>query len=280
MWKRLLFLSVVTISLHVLGLPAFAKKPSVEGSKGVNLYSISQDIALGEQVEKEQLKQFRRKNVLYDQASDAAIMTRLKSIMDKIVKVSDRPEFGSVLHYVQSPVVNAMCAPGGKIFVYRGLFDADKGLVDLKKDDEIAAVLGHEYAHATLRHVTRQLTRYQGYSVLGNIAFGVIGANVGEGAASVFSRAYSLGGMVYFPHYGRKFETEADLVGARYMAKAGYDPRTAVTLWKRAALKRKEKGKPDATSIFASHPANGERARVLESEMNKILSYYSKQGNE
>ncbi len=250
------------------------KSTSKAKKQPFNLYSMDQDIQLGEMVEQEQLKELRRKRIRYDSEEKREMRDRLDRIMSRIISVSDMPTLPYSLHYVEAPIVNAMCAPGGKVFVYEGLSDPKKGLVRAESDAEFAAVLGHEYAHATRRHVTRQLTRYQGYSLLGNIAGALIGANMGANASQVFGRFYSLGGMFYFPQYGRKYETEADLVGARYMAKAGYNPQVAVDLWRRASEKRKAKGKSDKTSIFDSHPASGERAKRLQQELPQILPLY------
>lgn len=252
-----------------------SKEVSSSGSaKTFNFYSIQDDIELGEQVEKQQLKELDKKGITYDTEAKKGERNRLDAIMKKIIAASDMPNLPYALHYVEAPIVNAMCIPGGKVFVYEGLSDPKKGLVDGASDAEFAAVLGHEYAHATMRHVTRQVSRYQSFSVLGSIAGGVLGASFGEGAAQLFGRFYSFGAMFYFPKYSRKYETEADLVGARYMAKAGYDPRTAIILWRRAAEKRKAEGKVDATNILASHPASGDRAKRLEQEMPTILPYY------
>jgi predicted Zn-dependent protease len=74
---------------------------------------------------------------------------------------------------------------------------------------------------------------------------------------------------LYFPTYSRGNETEADKIGLIYMAKAGYDPRVAVKLWKRAAKK-----KGNQVSIFASHPPSGARARTLQNMLPEAMNYY------
>lgn len=247
---------------------------SAGSSKTFNLYSVNQDIELGAEVEKRQLDEFRKQKIAYDTPESAETRERLRTILTSIMKVSDMPKLPYSLHYVEAPVVNAMCAPGGKVFVYKGLHDPKKGLLRFESDAEFAAVLGHEYAHATMRHVTRQVSRYQGFSFIGNLAGAVLGARGGEGVARVFGRLYSFGAMFYFPNYGRKYETEADLVGAKYMAKAGYDPRVAATLWQRASEKHKQERKVDETNILASHPASGDRAKRLNQEMPKLLPIY------
>jgi len=74
---------------------------------------------------------------------------------------------------------------------------------------------------------------------------------------------------IFVPSYSRKYEYEADAIGLMYMAKAGYDPRVAVELWKKAAQKKK-----DYASIYASHPSSGARAKHLEEILPKAMEFY------
>ena len=86
----------------------------------------------------------------------------------------------------------------------------------------------------------------------------------------MFGRAANLGINIYFPIYSRSNETEADKVGLIYMAKAGYDPRAAVRLWERAARKKDKK----PYTIFASHPASGQRAAHLRRMLPDVMPLY------
>ena len=111
----------------------------------------------------------------------------------------------------------------------------------------------------TARHVTESLTKNMTVMLAGQMATSAIAVGGSTAGSNLFGQFFSAGYNVYAPSYSRKNESEADRIGLFYMAKAGYDPRAAVIVWKRAAQKR-----GDAASIFASHPSNGERAKQLE----------------
>jgi predicted Zn-dependent protease len=227
-----------------------------------NLYSKQTDISIGEAYMARQIEVFRKKGVGVDSPKNAALKKRIEAIVTRLAHVSDEPGFPYVVHIFDKPdIVNAFCLPGGKIGVFTGLFDPQKGLVDEKNDDQIAAVLGHEMAHATQRHVTRQMTTYQGVELLGTLASVGIERGVGANAQELFGRVFNLGANLYFPSYSRKHENEADQVGFYYMSKAGFNPQAAVAIWQKAAAR----GGPNSkqTDFFASHPADGVRAKTL-----------------
>lgn len=228
-----------------------------------NLYSINDDIKLGTQVQQEQIKEFKKKKIPVDPPSQAQLKSRIEKIVSRLAKVSDRPNLPYEVHiYDKKDIVNAFCLPGGKIGIFTGLFDKDKGLVDPNSDDQIAAVLGHEMAHATLRHITRRLGTMQGLGIVGSIASVALGEGVGLDARKFFDQVYAFGVNLYFPSYSRKHEREADRAGFYYLAKAGYKPQAAIAIWEKAA----SRGGRNATKtdFFASHPADGERANTLK----------------
>lgn len=269
----LLYGCILTISLILL-LPASssAKNSAKEGHlweykrKHFNIYTLKDEIGIGEQVQEQQQRTFKKKKTAIDPPAQAALKTRIQTIVNRIAKVSDMPYLPFEVHLYDKPdTVNAYCLPGGKIGVFTGLFDKEKGLVNAASDDEIAAVLSHEIAHATLRHVTRQITTANGVGFLGSLVSMGLSVGVGQEASSIFGQAFNTGTSLMMPNYSRKHEKEADRVGFYYMALAGYDPNAAIRLWDRAAEKKRAKGKSDRTQIFDSHPANGERANYLRS---------------
>ena len=241
--------------------------------KHFNLYSLKDDIRLGELVMKAQIKEFKKKGVGVDLPKHRALKRRIERIVRRIAAVSDKPNLPYEVHIFDRPdIANAFVLPGGKIGVFTGLFDREKGLVNKNSDAEIAAVIGHEMSHATLRHITRRITTLQGVGFLGSIATIGIYHGVGPDATYMFRQIFSLGANLYFPSYTRKHEGEADQVGFYYMARAGYDPIAAVTIWKRAAVKKGKKA--DRTSFFASHPASGVRAKTLEVWLPEAQNIY------
>ncbi len=231
--------------------------------KHFNLYAVKDEIRLGQDVQKQQMQEFKKKGVAVDGPKQAALKARLERIIKKLAAVSDNPSLPYEVHiYDRKDIVNAFCLPGGKFGVFTGLFDQEKGLVNLNNDDQIAAVLGHEMAHASLRHITRRLTSLQGASILGSIASVAIGQGGGADSRQVFDKVFSLGMNLYMPSYSRKHEAEADRAGFYYMSKAGFNPQAAIDIWQRAAARGGKNSKQ--TDFFASHPASGERANTLK----------------
>jgi metalloendopeptidase OMA1, mitochondrial len=258
------------ITLLVLPFLLFAcGKDYITGKSSYNWFSLSTDIQLGAQVLEAQEKGFAGQKVPVDSEKDKEMLDRLKTIVGRVTKVSHIPDLPYEVHLADAPVVNAWAAPGGKIMVYEGLWDPQKGLVRKDSDDEIAAVLSHEIAHCTARHVTKALSQQMTLSLVGMVATSAIaGAGSAQGA-NLFGEMFSQGMDVYVPSYSRKNEAEADKIGLFYMAKAGYDPRAAIGVWRRAAQKR-----GDMTSIFASHPASGARAQALEKYLPEAMQIY------
>ncbi|SDZ22086.1 Peptidase family M48 [Lysobacter sp. yr284] len=121
---------------------------------------------------------------------------------------------------------NAFALPGGKVGVNTGIFTV------AKNQDQLAAVISHEIGHVVSRHHDERITRQMGSQTALNILGSLLGARYGEGAASATSQ---LGGAALQTAFllpgSRTQESEADVVGQRLMAQAGYDPRQAVNLW-------------------------------------------------
>ncbi|MBF0104718.1 MAG: M48 family metallopeptidase [Deltaproteobacteria bacterium] len=242
-----------------------------------NHYSINDEIAIGEKFIKEQELAFEKRKLKVNPPEWAQYKKRIDAIVARLAPVSDLPHLPYEVTLFDKPdVANAYCFPGGKIGVFTGLFDTDKGLIDPKKDDEIAAVLAHEMAHAGLRHVTRQMTTYNSVSLVGSLVTLGLSQGVGQNWAYLAGQVFNTGTFLAMPSYSRKHEREADKVGFYYLAKAGFNPMAAITVWERAALKAKSKGK-DKTSFFASHPASGERAASLRGFYEDALEVIKRQ---
>lgn len=264
--KRLLFSVVCLLFSVFLG----CAKDYITGKKTLNFFSTGSDVELGRYVIKRQLDALRLENKKVDQEADKEELQRIRKIVHRITAVSHIPNFPYEVHLAGLDIVNAWCAPGGKVMVYTGLWQPRKGLVQKGNEDELAAVLAHEIAHATARHVTEMISQISTIQLVGEIAASVI-AEAGAPEGSDMFRQIFYGGVdVYIPSYSRKNESEADAVGLMYMAMAGYNPQAAVNLWERAA----KESKGDKTSIFASHPSSGERAEALKKLLPKALEIY------
>ena len=162
--------------------------------------------------------------------------------------------------------VNAFAMPGGKIGVYTGILEITED------EHQLAAVIGHEIAHVTARHVNERASRGS-LTGIGIEALAVIlGGGYTNGAytaSQVLGAGAALG--MELP-MGRGQESEADVVGLEYMAKAGFDPRAAVDLWQNMADKGGKKAPPEHLS---THPANETRIENLINQWQKTLPIYN-----
>ncbi len=176
---------------------------------------------------------------------------------------------------IDGPEINAWCMPGGKMAVYTGIMPV------LKTEAALAAVLGHEVAHATKRHGKERYARAMKTNITG-IAVGlatVLGGQIFcktetcrklttlSGAAAGFALQF------FDMKYSRTDETEADEVGQIYMAKAGYDPSESMKLWERMGAANKGKAPPE---ILSTHPSDSTRKSNLESWLPRANELYSK----
>jgi metalloendopeptidase OMA1, mitochondrial len=171
---------------------------------------------------------------------------------------------------VRSNQVNAFCLPGGKIVVYTGILPV------AKTEAGLATVMGHEMAHATLRHGSERLLRQKATNTI------MTGVQVSVGDMSYEQQRAVMGALGAGAQYGvllpfsRDHESEADSIGLRYMARAGYDPREAIEFWKRMGKASAAGGKPP--EFMSTHPSDTTRIENLERLMPEALQEYQKAG--
>ncbi|HPR82645.1 MAG TPA: M48 family metallopeptidase [Pontiellaceae bacterium] len=254
----------------VLVLAGCTSIDAVTGRKTANFYSLQDDVQVGSQVYSETVAEMQKRGVPVN--ADAARVTQLKEMVRRISAVSALPDLPYEVVLIQTNVVNAMAAPGGKIMVYEGLWNPKDGLV--KDDNELAAVLAHEIAHVNCRHSTEAMT--QATWVNGAAAAGLFAAK--DTKYQGIAQLAATGGLIAYnglwvTHYSRKDETEADAVGLMYMAKAGYDPRAALRIWERAA--QHHAGGDPADSIFSTHPADSVRLQNLRAQLPAAQAAYA-----
>jgi predicted Zn-dependent protease len=219
--------------------------------KGVNLYSLEKEIALGKQLAQEVERQAK----LID---DPVIAEYVNRVGQNLVRNSDA-KVPFTIKVIDSEEVNAFALPGGFFFVNSGLI--------LKADNEaeLAGVMAHEIAHVAARHGTRQATRST-IAQFATIPLIFMGGWSGYGVRQAAQVLVPVG----FLKFSRGFEEEADLLGLEYMYKTGYDPSAFVDFFEK--IQTLEKRKPGTMSkVFSTHPPTDERIKKSQKNIQEYL---------
>ena len=221
--------------------------------KGVNLYSLEKEIALGKQLAQEVQRQAKV-------VDDPLIAEYINRIGQNLARNSDA-KVPFTFQVIEGDSPNAFALPGGYVFVYTAL------LKIADEEDEVAAAMAHEIAHVAARHMTRQATKSQIASLAG-IPVGVI---LGGGLGGVAIRqAANVGIPAAFLHFTRRDESEADYLGVQYLYSAGYDPNGAISILEK--LESLQKNQPGSVArIFSTHPMDATRIQKTEEEIGRIL---------
>jgi len=196
---------------------------------------------------------------------DSAQVARVRGVANRLIPNTaafraDAPGWKWEVNVITSDEVNAWCMPGGKIAVYTGL------LTKLNPtDEELAAVMGHEIAHALREHGRERASEQMAQQ----IGVGVLGAALGFGDTSAQLAQTLLDVTLSLPH-SRTQETEADRIGVELAARSGYDPRAAVSLWQK--MGKLGGGKPP--EWMSTHPSDQNRIRDLQSYSDRVMPLY------
>ncbi|MFO0124486.1 MAG: M48 family metallopeptidase [Inhella sp.] len=161
------------------------------------------------------------------------------------------------VNLIRNKQLNAFCMPGGKIAFYSGI------LVNLQlNDDEVAAIMGHEIAHALREHARERLGKTTATRIGANLISSYFGlGNLGDAALQMGAQLMTL-------RFSREDESEADLVGMELAARAGYDPAAGVTLWEKMA--QASKGAPP--QFLSTHPSGPTRIKDIRGALPKVAN--------
>jgi predicted Zn-dependent protease len=199
--------------------------------------------------------------------TDPAMTARVRAIAARIepqtrVFRPDAVNWNWQVNVIDSKELNAFCMPGGRIMFYSGLIKQ----LNLT-DDEIAIVMGHEIAHALREHSREQLSQ----QIAAETGLGIGSALLGLGSAGA-----DLAGQGYQALVATKFsrtdETEADRIGLELAARAGYDPRAGLTLWKKMGAAAAAKDAPP--EFLSTHPADANRSATIQSLLPTVMPLY------
>ncbi|MGO9317277.1 MAG: M48 family metallopeptidase [Terracidiphilus sp.] len=190
--------------------------------------------------------------------TDPVVTEFVNRIGQNIVKNSDC-KVPFTIKVIDSDEINAFAFPGGFFFVNSGL------ILNADEEAELAGVMAHETAHVCAHHAVREMTRQNKAQVIA-IPLIFIGGWTGFGAYE----AASIVVPVYFLHYDRDFEAQADYLGVQYMYRAGYDPQSYITFFEK--IQSLEKRKPGIVAkVFSDHPQTPERILHSQEEIARIL---------
>src|SRR5262249_8810478 len=243
--KGIAFQAVMAIVLLPLGTPAQTQIKLHD-----NKYKPQDDVRLGRQAAAEAEQQFP----LLRDAQVASYVERVgQRLVAAIPPEFQHPEFHYYFKVVNASDINAFALPGGPMYVNRGMIQT------ARTEGEMAGVMAHEISHVALRHGTAQATKAQKYNVLGGI-LGIGGAIIG-GPAGAAAQVAGQGVGVYFLKFSREYETEADLLGARIMANAGYDPRDLANVFR--TLEQQGGG---GGGFLSDHPSPSNRSARINQE--------------
>lgn len=197
--------------------------------------------------------------------ADAAVKKRIEKIGQRIAAAVGRSLPDAAWEFVvfnDDNTVNAFALPGGKVGVYTGLIKLSSS------DDEIAIVMGHEVAHVTSRHGGERMSQAM---VAQELGAGLSAFTAESKYRAVAETVYGLGAQGVILAYSREHETEADLIGLRFAAAAGYDPRAAAAFWRKMQAKS---GGKEPIKWLSTHPPTGERIMRLEQAAQSLMPLY------
>ena len=251
-WAFLLFLCAAW--------PGCAMSPET-GRRQLLLVPEGQELAMGRQAYDDILG---KATVLPD---DHRLVRVVRRVGGRIAQVARKPRYQWQFNVIQSDQQNAFCLPGGRVAVYTGIIPV------LQNEAALAAVMGHEVAHAVARHGGERMSQGLLFS-LGGKALDVALQEKDPAVRKGILAAYGLGGTVgVMLPYSRKHELEADRLGLKYMAEAGYDPAEAVRLWQRFGRMKQGAAPPE---LLSTHPCEKRRIQRLQALLPQAQRLYGR----
>lgn len=266
--NKFLKITILAASVSTMGLVGCSSTTG-GGAIGVDrqqllLVSSEQVLQMSAQSYAQNVQEARKRGLL---DTNAAQLSRLKNIANRLVGQvgvyrPDAAKWQWEVHTIKSKELNAFVMPGGKIMFYTGIIDR----LNLT-DDEIAAIMGHEISHALREHSRERLSREYATQTGIGVAASVFGLTQGQAQLANMAGDFGLSR----PH-SRTQESEADQIGLELMARAGYNPQAAISLWQK--MQRASQGEPP--QFLSTHPSSNNRIAQLQALMPKVTPLYQK----
>ena len=240
---------LTVIAVFAMPVPVFAQTKITYHS---NKFSAQDDVKVGRQAASEAEQQLP---ILRDAEVTDYVERVGRRLVASIPPEFQHPEFRYYFKVVNASDINAFALPGGPMYVNRGMIEA------ARSEGEMAGVMAHELSHVALRHGTAQATKAQKYSLLAGI-LGVGGAVLGGPAGSILGQGGQLAVGAYFLKFSREYETEADVLGAQTMARAGYDPKDLANMFR--TIEQQSGG--GGGGFLSDHPSPANRYARINQE--------------
>ena len=267
MWSKVVC-SKSFVCIALITLLSACANTTRSGAVGVNrsqllLVSATEVDRLSAISYNEQNQKAKEKNVLVTSGPE---YDRLKTISNRLIAQTgvfrdDTQQWNWQLVLINAPILNATCAPGGKITFYTGLIEQ----LNLS-DEEIAAIMGHEIAHALREHGRERLSQAMAQSAVFNIAMAAAGSY-----GSAISAANQASQYILVLPNSRQNESEADAIGLELAARAGYNPHAAISVWQKMNKATQGKG---ALEFLSTHPSGETRIEQLTELMPAVEPLY------
>jgi predicted Zn-dependent protease len=231
----------------------------VTGRRQLLILSEGEELQMGLSAYREVLKKARL-------SSDLAATEQVRRVGRRIAAATGRTDYQWEWSLLEDKQANAFCLPGGKVAVYTGI-------LPITRDDAgLAAVLGHETAHAIARHGGERVSQ----GLLVQVGLAATQVALAQSDPAMVQQVTALLGAgttvgLLLP-WSRIQESEADHLGLIFMAKAGYDPHAARDLWVRMTEAAKGSARPP--EFLSTHPAEETRIRQIEGWLPEALQYY------
>jgi beta-barrel assembly-enhancing protease len=221
-----------------------------------NRYSVSQDVQAGRQASQQVEQQLP---MVRDRYVEDYISRLGERLVDAIPSEFQHREFRYQFRVIDARDINAFALPGGYLYFNRGMIEA------ARTEGQIAGVMAHEISHVALRHGTAQASRAgsvqaQAPAIIG----GILGAILGGPIGGIAQTAGQIGSGAIITRYSREFETQADILGAQIMARAGYDPRDLAEMFQ--IIERQSGGGGGQIPFLSSHPSPANRYARINQE--------------
>ncbi|MDQ5847300.1 MAG: M48 family metalloprotease [Acidobacteriota bacterium] len=220
-----------------------------------NKYKITDDVRLGREAAQQAEQQLP---ILNDSQVTGYVSRVGQRLVNSIPSQFQHPEFNYYFKVVNARDINAFALPGGPMYVNRGMIEA------ARSEGEMAGVMAHELSHVALRHGTAQASKGQKYGTAAGI-LGILGQVIG-GPAGAAAQIAGQGIGVYFLKFSREYETEADILGAQIMARAGYDPMDLANMFRTI----EQQGGGSSGGFLSSHPSPANRHARIQQEARML----------